>query len=137
MGRVRGKNAHKDDGTGLRFDGKSPFTKVYADGVQTEAFKSLSASCQMLYIYMNLEAKGSRGPFQFTKATAEKCYGMTNKTLIRCVQQLEERGFIRKDSGKNVRQPNYYYLTDTWKEKEKLRRGEKVAEKIASRGGRG
>ena len=88
-------------------------SKKDRDGEETNPYVRLSAGAKYLYLCMAMEAAGQRS-FEFTRVTAEK-YGICNSNLRRNVAELIEAGFIKCNSGKNVRLPNEYEFCFDWK----------------------
>lgn len=90
-----------------------PFVQIGVSLLQSEQFQRLANKTQLVYLYMTLEAKGKK-QFEFPLAVAKR-YGVSNSTLRRSTQELEEAGFIQRVSGKTTRTPTSYEFTRTWK----------------------
>ena len=80
----------------------------------SKAFQKLSSGAKHLYFCMALDAGGKR-EFIFPGAAAKK-YGIAPASFRRYVEELVEAGFINRQSGANVRQPNYYEFSSAWKQ---------------------
>ena len=78
-----------------------------------QAFQSLGAGSQMLYLCMAMESAGKR-KFIFPQAAAKK-YKITPSSLRRHIDELEAKGFIKVYSGKATRDPNLYEFCYDWK----------------------
>lgn len=83
--------------------------------ILSKALQALDYSTRWTYFSMCMEAAGNRR-FQFTQSAAKK-YGIKPATFRRAVNQLIEAGFIQRESGWNVRQPNDYMFAFGWKER--------------------
>lgn len=91
-----------------------PFVQLSADLLQAPAFCTLSPCTRLCYIAMCCEAKG-RPDFKFPRAAAER-YGISPRSLLRCVDELIAAGFIHcKSAGRITRTPNEYAFTFDWK----------------------
>ena len=82
-------------------------------GEEQNPFVRLSAGAKYLYICMAMEAGGKR-KFEFTRTAAKK-YGICSSTLRRNIDELIDAGFIIRDSGWTVREPNRYSFSYQWK----------------------
>lgn len=86
-------------------------------GAELNPYVKLPDGAKNLYQCMSLEAGGHKS-FEFTRITAENKYGIQNSNLRRNVEVLIKAGFIRRNSGKTVRQPNHYEFIFEWKPKD-------------------
>ena len=82
-------------------------------GEEQNPFVRLSAGAKYLYICMAMEAGGKRD-FEFTRTTAKK-HGIASSSLRRNIEELIDAGFINRDSGWTVREPNRYTFSFQWK----------------------
>lgn len=80
----------------------------------SESFQSLSAGAQMCYLFMAMESAGRRD-FIFPLSSAKK-YKIAPRSFRRYLTELEEAGFIKKVSLANLRKPNEYAFSLSWKE---------------------
>ena len=80
----------------------------------SESFKSLPAGAQMLYFCMCMESGGQRS-LVFPLSAAKK-YGIAQRSFRRYLEELEAAGFIEKVSLANLRRPNEYTFSLSWKE---------------------
>jgi len=81
---------------------------LFADQV-----KQLPGEALRLYMAMMNEAAGHK-QFEFTQARAKQ-YGMSTTAFHKNVKLLEQRKFIKIDSGWNTRTPNRYEFIFDWK----------------------
>lgn len=118
---------------------KDTFTQIYESAVRSEAFRSLPAHVQMLYIYTRLQEMGKRKPdrdyseehpmrdkvkgddcFYFPRSTAAQYanrYKSTSHRLYDDMGILEEHGFIDTViSGRNNRKKSVYKYSERWKD---------------------
>ena len=79
----------------------------------SKAFQALSAGSQFLYLVMALESGGKR-TFIFPLSSAKK-YAIKPASFRRYVEELVKAGFIVKHSMANLRQPNEYEFSFSWK----------------------
>ena len=84
-----------------------------SDGSDTNAFTQLSVGERYLYLCLAMES-GGRREFKFPLKSAKK-YGLSNATFRRHLEVLIDKGFIERTSMKNLRQPNKYSFTTSWK----------------------
>lgn len=83
--------------------------------LKNPAFQSLTGEAQFCYLVM---ANKSRGSDHFIlPSSVAQTYGLPHRTFVRCVAQLENRGFIRSVSGRYARKPSDYWFVSGWKEK--------------------
>lgn len=79
----------------------------------SDSFKSLSAGAQMLFFCMAMESGGQRS-LVFPLSAAKK-YGIAQRSFRRYLEELEAAGFIEKVSLANLRKPNEYTFSLSWK----------------------
>ena len=97
-----------------------PFVLLYADLLQDPAFTALPEASKLCYVAMSLECRGKM-EFSFPRKTAER-YGISRRTLIRCVDSLVSAGFIRiKSPGRVTRTESIYEFSPAWKTTEKAK----------------
>lgn len=77
-------------------------------------FQALSAGAKHLYLCMALECGGKRD-FTFPLSSAKRC-GIPPASFRRRVEELIAAGFLERNSGANMRQPNNYRFSFGWKE---------------------
>ena len=77
-------------------------------------FQALSAGSQFLYLCMALESGGKRA-FIFPLSAATKKYGLKPASFRRYIEELVKAGFIVRHSMANLRQPNEYEFSLSWK----------------------
>lgn len=94
-------------------DKNSPFTQLSVSLLTDPAFISLSIPARYLYACLTAEA-GPERVFKFPRKTALR-YGFPESSFFRYVKELEDRGFISRNSGKTTREPNIYQFEDIWK----------------------
>lgn len=82
-------------------------------GKETNPFVKLSPGAKILYLSMCMESGGHRS-FRFPQTAAKK-YGLPPSSFWRYVQELIREGMIKKNSGKNTREPNDYEFCFDWK----------------------
>lgn len=109
------RRQNNTEGRFLQIGNSMFLSKKDGNRAETNPFLCLSAGARWLYQCMALEAGGHR-TFEFTRTTAEK-YGICNSSLRRNEAELVKAGFIQRDSGKLVRQPNRYEFCFDWKPK--------------------
>lgn len=80
----------------------------------SKEFQSLSSGAQQLYERMSMESAG-RQSFVFPLTTAHK-YGIKDTSFRRYIDELIAAGFIVRHSNKNLRKPNDYSFSLSWKE---------------------
>ena len=80
----------------------------------SDSFKSLSTGAQMLYLCMCMESGGQRN-LVFPLSAAKK-YGIAQRSFRRYLEELEKASFIEKVSLANLKKPNEYTFSLTWKE---------------------
>ena len=112
---------------------KESFAKVYESMLQSNAFKSLNAKQQILYIYCKLQYYGKRKPSKDYKEQFQEntCFYMnwgkaldynlytesSSRNFYRDMKKLEEKGFIEKlKSGQKHKEKNVYRFSDKWAE---------------------
>ena len=79
----------------------------------SKKFQALTAGAQMMYLCMTMESAG-RKDFLFPQAVAKK-YGFPPASMRRYIKELQESGYITVQSMANLRQPNEYSFSSTWK----------------------
>lgn len=79
----------------------------------SEPFQKLSCGAQILFLCMSMEG-GGRRDFTFPLSSATK-YGFPPRSFRRYVEELEQHGFVEKQSMANLRQPNEYRFSFAWK----------------------
>lgn len=92
------------------------FIQVGNSLLLSKEFQKLHSGSQFTYFAMCMEAGISRY-FTFPLGAAKK-YGISGKSFRRYVAELEEKGFIKKQSGMNQRKPNRYSFSFGWKPEE-------------------
>lgn len=86
-------------------------------GEEKNSFLILSASAKFLYLSMCMESGGKR-QFEFPLKAAKK-YAIPERSFRRCIDELIEAGFIKRQSGRSARMPNLYEFCFDWKYKER------------------
>ncbi len=95
-------------------DGRESFIRIGQTLLKSTQFQALSTGTRYLYVCMAAESKGER---EFTfPLSAAKSYGITKNSLTRHVEELKRAGFITVNSGANVRAPNIYTFSFSWRE---------------------
>ena len=77
-------------------------------------FQGLSPGARFLYLCMAMESGGKRD-FTFPLSSAKK-YGIAKNSFSRYIKELRDNGFIVVQSMANLRKPNEYAFSFTWKE---------------------
>jgi len=83
-------------------------------------YKHLTNNSKVLYNYMKLWAYGSKsfkdtGIFDYSISLACDSCNISNKTAIRCIQELENSGFIERQNNSAVsRQTTQWKFSDKW-----------------------
>lgn len=94
-------------------DGRESFTRIGQSLLKSTQFQGLSTGARYLYLCMTAESKGAR---EFTfPLSAAKAYGIAPRSLWRQVDELKKGGFVEFNSGANVRAPNLYTFSLTWR----------------------
>jgi len=79
----------------------------------SKAFQSLTDGAKYTYQCMSMEAGGKR-QFELPNSAFAK-YGLPSRSCRRHIAELEEKGFIKKQSGQTARLPNLYEFSLEWK----------------------
>lgn len=85
-----------------------------------EKYKALSSDAKVLYNYMKLWAYGSEeykkfGTFDYSISRVMAIVGVSVKTAVKCVKELEENGFIeRMNNSKFSRETSKFKFSDEW-----------------------
>lgn len=79
----------------------------------SKRFQALSVGARYLYFCMAMESGGKKD-FTFPQAAALK-YGFARTSLRRYIAELSENGFISVVSLKNLRKPNEYSFSLSWR----------------------
>lgn len=80
----------------------------------SKAFQKLSSGAKHLYFCMAMESGGQR-EFTFPKSAGTK-YGISARTLLRYIDELERNGFITKTvCGRVTREANQYSFCEAWR----------------------
>ena len=87
-----------------------PFFRVYADTVESEQFKSLTLSAQMLYIRMGIASGKDIDDFTFPRRAYKGVF--TSRTFTMAKNQLKEAGFIEEK--KYYKSESHYKLSSAW-----------------------
>ena len=83
--------------------------------MKCSAFKELSSTAKLVWIYMLLESGGQR-EFEFSASVYTAL--MDKKTFLKARNELIEAGFIEiKQNNAHVRKANVYAFSEKWKEK--------------------
>lgn len=93
--------------------GKAGYLQLAVNVLQSPQFQELTSTTKFVYLCMCATAKKS-AEFIFPKETAAR-YGITESALRRASEQLEDAGFIKIESGWNMRRPNKYKFSRAWK----------------------
>lgn len=89
------------------------FVQVGNSLLFSKAYQSLSAGARHLYICMAMEC-GGRSTFRFPLGAAPK-YGIAGTSFRRYIVELEQHGFIVRESMQNLRKANIYHFSGEWK----------------------
>lgn len=83
----------------------------------SKAFQSLTASAQLAYLALCMEA-GGKSMVQLSHSGAKK-YGISSSTFDRCMKQLLEGGFVDmlEDDNRAQFATNVYRFSSRWKTK--------------------
>lgn len=82
------------------------FIQVGNSLLLSKRFQELSDGARTLYFCMAMEA-GGKSELEFPASCFAK-YGIPERSARRRIQELVTKGFISRDSGWTVRQPNKY-----------------------------
>lgn len=95
--------------------GKACFVRIYSDLIESDAFRNLSFSAQMLFIRMALEAgrQAAKGQTTFTFSAAVYSKYFSRATFHKARKELEEQGFITSEVYLTTRAK--YRLSEGWK----------------------
>lgn len=107
------RNQNNSEGRFLQVGNSLLLSSKNEAGEEQNPFVPISAGAKVLYFCMSMEAGGKRS-FEFTRTTAKK-YGICSSTLRRNIKELINGGFINRDSGWTVREPNRYTFSLKWK----------------------
>lgn len=92
------------------------------DMLMDKVYLSLSCEARVLYNYMKLWAYGSKeykdnGTFDYSISLAMKVCGVSNKTAVKAIHELEQKGFIeRQNNSKASRQTSKWSFSSKWSE---------------------
>ena len=96
--------------------------RLTKDMLMDKVYLSLSCPSRVLYNYMKLWAYGSKeykdkGTFDYSVSLAMQMCGVSNKTAIKCLHELEEKGFIeRQNNSKFSKQTSKWKFSSKWAE---------------------
>jgi Fic family protein len=99
---------------------KDMHIRLTKDMLMDEKYQSLSANAKVLYSYMKLWSYGSNeyktnGTFDYSVELAQKACGLSNKTAVRCFQELVDKGFIaRENNAYAQRKVAKWSFSDNW-----------------------
>ena len=108
------------------FEGRKPkerHIRLTQDMLNDEVYKSLSNDAKVLYNYMKLWAYGSKeyidsGVFEYSISLAMKACNVSNKTAIKAIHELEEKGFIeRQNNSKYSKETSRWSFSSKWSER--------------------
>lgn len=92
------------------------FIQVGNSLLLSKEFQGLNSGAQITYLAMCMESSGNRD-FIFPRGAAKK-YGICGSSFCRYVDELVDKGFVKRESGKKQRKPNRYSFSFGWKPKE-------------------
>ncbi len=107
------RRADNSDGRFLQIGNSLLLSAKTATGEENNAFLRLSNGSKFVYLAMAMES-GGRRDFEFPRTAALK-YGISARTLIRAVDELESAGMLEIQSGRCARLPNRYRFVFDWK----------------------
>lgn len=99
---------------------KEVHIRLTNDMLMHENYKALSANAKVLYNYMKLwayrsEEHKNKGTFDYSVELATKACNFSNKTAIKCFQELVDKGFIaRENNAYAQRKVAKWSFSDNW-----------------------
>ena len=101
---------------------KERHIRLTMDMLMDETYMSLSNEAKTLYNYMKLWAYGSKeykdkGTFDYSTSLAMKVCRVSNKTAIKAMHELEEKGFIeRQNNSAYSKETSKWTFSSKWSE---------------------
>lgn len=97
-----------------RIDGADKrFIQIGNSLLLSPRYNSLTLGARHLYLCMMMEAGGNKS-FTLPQSAAKK-YGVPSSSLRRYIDELVAAGFIIRRSMANLRKPNEYVFSVSWK----------------------
>lgn len=118
------KSSLREERTNFRsYEGKNKREKhirLTNSMLTDERYKALSSDAKVLYNYMKLWAYGSPEykkfeTFDYSISRVMDIVGVSVKTAVKCVKELEKNGFIeRVNNSKFTRETSKFKFSDKW-----------------------
>lgn len=122
------RNSLREERTNFRpYEGKNKKEKhirLTNSMMTDERYMALSSDAKVLYNYMELWAYGNmeykkEGTFDYSISFVMKSVGVSVKTAVKCVKELEEKGFIeRVNNSKFSKETSKFKFSSKWWESE-------------------